>query len=35
MCDDLPDCVREILGMLILLVAPTIITYLLWSGTTG
>lgn len=32
MCDDLPECLRAFLGMLALLLAPAIITYLLWLG---
>lgn len=33
MCADLPECLRAVLGMLLLPV-PTIIMYLIWSGIT-
>ena len=34
MCEDLFDCIRSIAGLLALVVAPTLLLYLLWLNAT-
>lgn len=35
MCEDLFDCIRSIAGLLALVMAPTLLLYLLWLNVTA
>ena len=34
MCDDLLDCIRSIMGLLLLVMAPTLLLSFLWLNIT-
>lgn len=34
MCDDLLDCIRSIMGLLALVMVPTVVLYLFWLNIT-
>ena len=35
MCDDLFDCIRSIMGLMALVMVPTLLMYLLWLTVTA